>query len=731
VLGTGAGLIGSQAITARYSATALVMLEAREDRITNIPAVVGDLFDDPANVDAHLETQIRVMVSRSTIAEVVAALNLAFDPEFHPPPPEETEVALFGERWLRLLPWVPSSWAVTAEDAGEAKTAPAGTGPDAAAPTADAVTIPAIDPAMQPDLEHVFDRFAQRLSVAPEGRSFVIGVSFSSNDAQKAATIANKVVDVYIEKQRAMKRESTAKAADWLGERTAGLKAQLEEAEEKVQRYRVENRLAQASKTDLFDNQLSNLNLELIAAESDLATRQGRLAFIADSRRRGEPVDTLPEVMSSSLILDLRRQETELLRQEAEARGELGEKHPRMQLLRAEQARIEEKITREVDRIIANLKNEARIVAGRVERLRADFEALREMSAKREEAAVELNELERQAAALRQLYEGFLQRHKETQQQQDLIDADARVISPASPPLRPSTPGPKVFAVVGFGASGVLAVLLALLIERLSDGLRSEAQVRQVLGLTRIGLVPRLGRNLKHGSHPHKDLIDRPFSAYTEAIRSVFSALKVADRQEPSKLILVTSALPGEGKTTLALSLAVSAAQAGERVLLVDLDLRRPRVLERLDRERMPGICECIAGEATLQEVIVFDPDARVDVLGTGRPTFNPTAVLQSPRFAPMLRALQGYDRVIIDSPPVLAVSDAQLLAAAVDKVLLVVRWQKTGRELARNAVSLLRQAQATILGAVITQVDVKKHMRYGYGDVGDCYHKYKGYYTS
>jgi len=305
------------------------------------------------------------------------------------------------------------------------------------------------------------------------------------------------------------------------------------------------------------------------------------------------------------------------------------------------------------------------------------------------------------------------------------------MISPANPPLRPSTPGPKVFAVLGFGASGVLAVLLALLIERLSDGLRSEAQVRQVLGLARIGLVPRLGRHLKPGSHPHKHLIERPFSAYTESIRSVFSALKVADRQEPGKLILVTSAVPGEGKTTLALSLAVSAAQAGERVLLVDLDLRRPRVLERLDRERLPGICECIAGEATLQDVIISDPDSRVDVLGTGRPTFNPTAVLQSPRFAPMLRALQSYDRVIIDSPPVLAVSDAQLLAAAVDKVLLVVRWQKTGRELARNAASILRQAQATILGAVITQVDVKKHMRYGYGDVGDCYHKYKGYYTS
>jgi succinoglycan biosynthesis transport protein ExoP len=210
VLGTGAGFVGSQAITPRYSAKALVMLEAREARITDIPAVVGDLFDDPANVDAHLETQIRLMVSRSTMAEVIAALNLASDPEFHPPPPEETEVALFGETWLRLLPWVPPSWAVTAENAGEAKTAPAGTEPDAAAPTADAVTTPAADRAAKPDLEHVFDRFAQSLSVAPEGRSFVIGVSFSSNDAQKAATIANKVVDVYIEKQRAMKRESTA-----------------------------------------------------------------------------------------------------------------------------------------------------------------------------------------------------------------------------------------------------------------------------------------------------------------------------------------------------------------------------------------------------------------------------------------------------------------------------------------------------------------------------------------
>jgi capsular exopolysaccharide synthesis family protein len=727
VLGTSTALAASQAVTPRYSAKALLMLEAREARVTNIPAVVGDLFDDPANVGAHLETQIRLLNARSTIAEVVAALDLASDPEFHPQPAEEADLALLSDLWRHFLIWVPPSWAVAAGLSEGSETALASTEPDLVAPS-----ILAAEPASQANLEYVFDRFEQRLTVAPEGRSFVIGVSFSSNDPRKAATIANEVVDVYIERQHAMKRESTAKAADWLGERTASLNAQLEEAEDAVQRYRVENRLAQVSKTDLFDRQLSDLNVELIAAESELATRQGRLAFIASLRQRGEPLDTLPEVLSSSLILDLRRQETELLRQEAEARGELGERHPRMQLIRAEQARVEEKIAREVGRIVANLENEARIVASRVERLRTDFEALREMSATREEAAVRLNELERQASALRQLYEGFLQRYKETQQQQDLIEADARVISSASPPLWPSSPGPKVFAVVGFGASTLLAVLFALLLDRLDNGLRSEAQVRRALGLDRIGLIPRLGRRLKPGTEPHWYLIKRPFSVYTEAVRSVFGALKVADREAPAKLILVTSALPGEGKTTLALSLAVSVAQAGERVLLVDLDLRRPRVLERLDLEQMPGICECIAGEASLQEAIFCHPDAGIDVLGTGRPTSNPTAIFQSPQFAQLLQAMRGsYDRVIIDSPPLLGVSDAQLLATMVDKVLLVVRWHKTGRELAQNAASLLRQARATILGAVITQADVKKHMRYGYGDVGDCYHKHKGYYVS
>jgi polysaccharide biosynthesis transport protein len=158
----------------------------------------------------------------------------------------------------------------------------------------------------------------------------------------------------------------------------------------------------------------------------------------------------------------------------------------------------------------------------------------------------------------------------------------------------------------------------------------------------------------------------------------------------------------------------------GERVLLIDLDLRRPRVLERLDCEQRPGLCECISGEASLQEAIFSDPEAGIDVLGTGRPTSNPAAIFQSRHFARLLQALHGrYDRIIMDAPPLLGLSDAQLLAAMVDKVLLVVRWQKTGRELAQNAASLLRQAGARILGAVITQVDVKKHRQYGYRQYG------------
>jgi polysaccharide biosynthesis transport protein len=727
ILGTGAAIFTSQAITPRYSATALVMLEARESRVTNIPAVVGELFDDPANVATHVETQIKLIKSRSHVAEVVAALDLASDPEFHPLPSDRTDLARPQELWRRFLAWMPIPWPVAARVAEEPEDPHASPEPDLVArPTSTG------ERAAEENLAGVFERFERRLNVAQEGQSFVIGVGFTSIDPVKAATVANKVVEVYIEQQHAMKAESTLKAADWLGERTARLHEQLKEGEEAVHRYRIENRLTEASKTDLLDLQLSDLNREKLAAESDLATRRGRLAFIADLRRRGEPLNTLPEVLSSSLILDLRRQETELLRQEAEARGELGEKHPRMQLIRAEQARLEEKIEQEVNRIVANLENEARIVAGRVERLRTEFEGLRETSAKRQEAEVRLNELERQAAAVRQLYESFLQRYKETQQQQDLVESDARVISLASPPLRPSTPGAKVFAAIGFGASGLLAVLFALLLERLDNGLRSEAEVRRALGLARIGLVPRLNRRLKPGTHPHQYLMKRPFSAYTEAIRSVCSALKFADRQSPAKLVLVTSALPGEGKTTLALSLAVSSAQAGERVLLIDLDLRRPRVLNRLDLDKKPGICDYIAGESSLREVICSDPDADFDVLGTGRLTFNPTAVFQSPQFAELLRTLQAsYDRVIIDSPPLLGVSDAQLLASMVDKVLLVVRWQKTGRELAQNAASLLRQAGATILGAVITQADIKKHMRYGYGDLGDSYRKYSGYYVN
>jgi capsular exopolysaccharide synthesis family protein len=346
-------------------------------------------------------------------------------------------------------------------------------------------------------------------------------------------------------------------------------------------------------------------------------------------------------------------------------------------------------------------------------------------------ASVQLAELERVALANRTLYEQLLQRFNETRDQQGIVQADARVVAMAAPPAVPRSPGPKIFAAAGFTVSLVLGSLLAILLERLDRGLRSAREVETALGLTTLGLVPRLDR-LRRNQRPHQYLREKPLSSYAEAIRGVLTALKLSNPQNPPKVILVTSSLPEEGKTTFAVSLASLVARSQKRVLLIDLDLRHPSVHRELGWQVSAGLVEYMAGERTLQEVVHNDLETGLHFLPVKAHTTTPTDLLESDRMRQLLQVCRdNYDLVVLDSAPVASVNDTKVAANLADRVVFVVRWGKTIESAARDSLRSLREAGIEPAGAVLAQIDLRKHAQYRYGDIGQYYTRSRRYYVN
>jgi len=364
-------------------------------------------------------------------------------------------------------------------------------------------------------------------------------------------------------------------------------------------------------------------------------------------------------------------------------------------------------------------------------RQRADMTA--RASAARE-ADQHLQELEHQVAVKGQLYRTLLRRQQEIRDLQENITSGAYILSLAVTPDRPSSPNPFLFIFPALIVFLTCGSLLAVVLERLDSGLRSESEINTALGISCIGLVPQVAE-MDRTQRLHQYLATEPLAAYAEAIRSIAATGQLASPYHPSKVILITSSLPAEGKTTLAVSLSVCLALLGQRILLLDLDFKHPSIQRELGGEAEQGILDLLLKNRVRADVIRSIPELGLDYLPMSRSSFDPLVLFDGDKMPRLLRQLRrDYDYVIIDSPPVLGSTETRLLAAMADENIFVVKWGSTPRELAQNALNLLRRPnrvpaqQLRHVSALLAQVDLKKHARYGYGDTGEYFSNYENY---
>lgn len=722
-------------LTPRYTASSLVEINPRQSQLVDFSSVLSGL---PAD-DVTIQTEIKIIQSRKIARRTIEQLDLNRNPEFNPLLRADGLV----ESWRKsLAAWLTDVATEPQADQGD-DPATKSDEPDgmfdrfvlylAGVVSPKKQDSDADDDRVTQELEQVVDTFLKRLTADAERRSRVVRISFESSNPKTAAAVANAVADFYIVAQLEAKFEATKRAMTWLNDRVEQLREEVVVKERAIEEYRARSGLLQGGRdATLTSEQVSELNTQHVLELARLAEARARLRQANSLLESPGGIETSVDVLQSQLIRDLRKSESELERQIAELSEEYGDRHPTLINARAELRDLRSKIQLEVDRIIQGLRNEVAIAQARASSLSNSLEGVKSEVAQLNQAEVDLRALERDASAARTLLETLLQRTKETASQETFQQADADVVSYAAKPGEPSFPQKGLVLFLTFVGALALAAPFAIVLEKMDLGFRSTEQISRHLKVKALGLLPRVSKLASVGKAPHEYILANPKSAFAEGIRTLYTNILLTDVAKRPKVILITSALPREGKTSVSLSLARLMAMVGHRVIIVDCDLRKPSVHKELGLEPGVGLVDCLTSGTRFEDVIEEDEVSGVHVMRAGTPIRNSPEQLDSVQMQKLLRTLsRKYDLVVLDSAPLLAVSDTLFVSRLADKTVFLVRWAQTGRAAATLALKQILAAQADVAGVMLTMVDIKANARYGYGDSGTYHGDLKRYYTS
>jgi len=696
-----AALLALQQVTPRYTATTTVIYEAQQFSISELQSILRE----DTTTDTIVNSQVQIIDSRAMAARVAERLNLAEQEEFNP--------------FLRR-----SGGRTGLVDGARARLAAL------VAPVLPGLAerIAPREPE-EPSPETVRNTVAgavqDRMRVDVIARSRVLAISFTSEDAEIAARAANLLAEFYIGDQLEAKFDAVRRASSWLEERIAGLRREVLEAEGKIQAYRAERGLVQGQFAGLAAERVTRLQTDLLAQRSELALAEARVA-----QAQARNFDSLPQVQNNPAILNLRAQEAQLRRELSIQSAQLGNRHPDVIRARNALADNERLLNAEIARVIASVNTEADSARTRIASTTAALAEAQRLANQASGDEAQVRALEREAEAARTLLTAVLQRSQQTVGQTAIEKPDARVLSSAVPPTRPSWPRVPLILAGAVGLGLLFGLLIIYFLEMADRSIRSGEEIRAELGLPCLALVPEMRKRLGRSSRVEDYVVNKPLSAAAEAMRSVRAGLWLGT--ESPKCVVVSAARPGEGKTTTAISLARVAAAGGERVILIDCDLRQPGFARVFGRDDGPGLVDFLQGNASLSAIRKRDRLTRLDyvMVGASEPTASRLFMVDT--MSAMIEKLRAeYDLIVLDAPPALAMVDARVIGRVADATLLCVRWRDTPRSVARAALELLSDAKANVVGALLTRVDPRSHRRSGYADAEVYHPRYGGYFRN
>ncbi len=561
-----------------------------------------------------------------------------------------------------------------------------------------------------------------RLHASPVRFSHVIEVTFAAQDPVVAAAAVNNAMDVYIKDQYAAKHRMVDHANEVLDKQAAELRREVRRTEEKMSAYREEHGLNHGMHASTDSEQITHLTEDLVKARSDHADANARL-----DAARGRAGAAAQAAIALSVV-HLRALQDQLSAQIQAQRSRLGDAHPEVQGLRRQFAEGQRALSAEIARVVAADEAEQRAAADRVETLEQNLHEAEKGADQSARAQIPLDAMSRDLDAARGQLQAVLERTQQTAQQAAIETSEAHEISLSIPPEQPSSPR-VVQTMVATQAGAVFLGLLLVYILHLADGtLHSGDAIRSLTGLPCFALIPEVGKRALGHLRVHDYVARRPLTAFAEQVRALRAGLWF--NHDHPRIIALTAARPSEGKSVLTMALGRSAQLSGDRVLVIECDLRQPSFARRFGGSASPGLVEVLKAEAEWRETVQQDPITGMAFIAAGKSTGDALGLFLSEAMDALLNKVrQAYDLVLLDAPPVQAMTEARVIAAAADATLVCVRWHSTPRNTLLNSLDLLRDAHAKVIGTVLTRVDSRAHLRSGYADAEVYHRRYKTYY--
>jgi polysaccharide biosynthesis transport protein len=685
--------VAIQRTTPRYTATGSLLYEPSEYKGRELESM---LRTDPTT-EAVMASQAEILQSLKIAQRVAERGHLYDNPEFNPPPRTRS---LLGH----LVSWIGSLL----------RPAP---------PELDRTFGPLPDPGRNATVLAVHDV----LHAAPLRFSRVLEVTFTAEDPLVAAAGVNNAMDIYIKDQFTAKAAAMHRATQWLDERAGALRAEVRTEEDRIAAYRAQHNFAQGMHAGLDAEKISHLNEDLIRARAELAAADARL-----DAARGRAGAAAQAAISASVV-PLRTNLEQLTAQYQAQGSRLGANHPEAESSRRQVDDARRSVEAEIGRVVTGTDQDRRAAKERVTALERNLHDAQTDADEEAKARIPLNAMERDAEASRAQLLLMLERIQQTAQQHALETSEAHEISLALPPRQPSWPKPAPMMAAGVAAGMLLGLMVVHFLHLTDTTLNSGEDVRTISNRPCFALLPELSRRELRSASIDEFVIRRPLTAFAEQIRAVRAGLWMGT--DRPKVVAITAARPAEGKSVLALSLARSASLSGEKVLLIDCDIRRPSLAHRLRADNDTGLSDLLRGTAQLKDVLHGDrfggPGGGMHFVPAGKAGGDSFGLFMGPEMARLLtEARREYALIVLDTPPIQAITEARVLAAVADATILCVRWRTTPKDVVVHALELLEDAHAQVVGTVLTRVDPRAHVRSGYADAEVYHRRYKAYFS-